>query len=167
MKNLIFFVFVSILLASCTSSKEKMQNENIDLVKKYIKSVEELDYNSMAGFLDDNYLGMGPSYGDSITKNQAVENWKSNVETLYEKIQYNRSRFAAVTIPDGDNKGEWVSNWAELSIVYKNGKGSVTIWANTNYLIKNGKIFRSITFYNEADALRQLGYEIVLTQPEK
>jgi hypothetical protein len=37
----------------------------------------------------------------------------------------------------------------------------VNIWANTNYLIENGKIIRSITFYNEADALRQLGYKIV------
>ncbi|MDZ4747926.1 MAG: hypothetical protein SH808_05525 [Saprospiraceae bacterium] len=60
----------------------------------------------------------------------------------------------------GDNNGEWVGNWAELTIGYQDG-GSVTIWANTDYLIENGKIIRSLTFYNEADALRQLGYTII------
>jgi hypothetical protein len=161
MKNLIIISGICICLAACTSSTEKMKSENIELVKSYIKAVENLDYDAMGKFLADNYLGMGPSYGDSINKTQAVENWKSNIENLYEKIHYNRSKFAAVTIPDGDNKGEWVANWAELTIVYKNGRGSVTIWANTDYLIENGKIVKSLTLYNEADALRQLGYKMV------
>ena len=160
MKNLILLVGMSICLVACTSTTEKKQSENIELVKSYIKSVEDMDFEGMGKFLDENYLGMGPSYGDSIRKNEAVENWKWNVTNLYEKIHYNRSKFVSVTIPEGDNKGEWVANWAELNIVYKNG-GSVTLWANTNYMIENGKIAKSITFYNEADALRQLGYKIV------
>ena len=154
MKNLILLVAISICLFACTSTSQK----NIEIVKSYVKSVEDMDYNSMEKFLADDYLGLGPSYGDSINKADAVEYWKMNVTNLYEKIQYTRSRFAAVTIPDGDNKGEWVANWAELNIVYKNGMGSATIWANTNYLVENGKIVRSLTFYNEADVLRQLGF---------
>ena len=161
MKNLVLLIGISICIVACTSPNEKKQNENIDLVKSYIEAVENLDYEAMGKFLADNYTGMGPSYGDSIGKEAAVENWKSNVETLYEKIHYNRSKFASVTIPDGPNKGEWVANWAELTIVYKNGRGTVTIWANTDYLVENGKIVRSLTLYNEADALRQLGYKIV------
>jgi hypothetical protein len=161
MKNLILIVGLSICLAACTSNTQKMQDENINLVKSYVKAVGDLDFKAMENFLADDYLGIGPSYGDSIRRAEAIENWKLNVENLYEKIQYTRSKFAAVTVPEGENKGDWVANWAELSIVYKNGRGSVTILANTNYLIKNGKIARSITFYNEADALRQLGYKIV------
>lgn len=64
-------------------------------------------------------------------------------------------------ITDGPNKGDWVANWAELKIDYKHGKGSVTIWANSNYRVENGKIVESLTFYNEADVLRQLGYEFI------
>jgi hypothetical protein len=161
MKNLIIIVALGICLFACTPSTEKINSENIALVKAYVNSVENLDYESMAKYLDDNYLGMGPSYGDSIRKDEAVQNWKMNVETLYEKIHYNRSRFAAVTIPDGDNQGDWVGTWAEMNIVYKDGLGSVTVWANTNYLVSNGKILKSITFYNEADVLRQLGFRIV------
>jgi hypothetical protein len=161
MKNLIIITGICICLAACTCGTEKKQTENVNLVKSYVTAVENLDFNAMANYLADDYIGVGPSYGDTINKAQAMENWKSYVENLYEKIHYNRSKYAAITIPDGENKGEWVANWAELTIVYKNGRGSVTIWANSDYLIRNGKIVKSLTFYNEADALRQLGYKIV------
>jgi len=112
-------------------------------------------------YLDENYMGLGPSYGDSIGKSQAIENWKGNIEDLYESIKYNKSRNIAITIATGDNQGDWVSNWGELDIHYKDGKGSVTIWANSIYQIENGKIIKSYTFYNEADALKQLGYVFI------
>lgn len=160
MKNLIIFTTLVFGLCACQSNTEKKSKENIELVKKYVHAVENLDFESMENMLDVNYLGIGPSYGDSIGKHEAVANWKWNVSNLYEKIHYNRSRFAAVSIPDGDNKGEWVANWSELKITFKNGE-SVTIWANSNYLIENGKISRSLTFYNEADVMRQLGFVMV------
>lgn len=160
MKNLILFIAMSMCLAACTSAFEKKQKQNIDLVNRYIIAVEEMNFNAMDEFLADSYLGMGPSYGDSIGKKEAIENWKLNVENLYEKIHYNRSKSAAITISDGPNKGEWVANWAELNIVFKNGQ-EVTIWVNTNYMIENGLIVKSLTFYNEADALRQMGYKMV------
>ena len=131
---------------------------NLALVEKYIAGVENMDYDVMESILADDYLGLGPSIGDSIGKAQAIENWKLNVETLYEKIEYQRSRNTTVTVTTGDNQGEWVSNWAELYIEYKDDRGAVTIWANSIYEIENMQIVKSYTFYNEADALRQLGY---------
>ena len=79
------------------------------------------------------------------------------MENLYESIHYNKSRIISVNVPDGENKGEWVSNWAELTIVYKLGE-EVVILANTVYQIENDQIVKSYTFYNEADAYRQLGF---------
>lgn len=152
-------LFVPILFA-CTSNNGNSKN-NIAIVEKYVKSVENLDYKTMESLLDDSYYGFGPSYGDSIDKIEAIENWKTYIETLYESIHYNKSRNVAITIKDGDNKGEWVSNWGELHIVYKNNGGEFTIWANTIYLIENGKIVKSYTFYNEKDALSQLGYVFI------
>jgi len=87
------------------------------------------------------------------------------VENLYAGIKYNRSRNIAVSITTGDNQGDWVSNWAELDITYKDGRGPVTIWTNTIYQVQDDKITKSYTFYNEADALRQLGY--VFIHPEE
>ncbi len=157
MKILINGICIAFFITSC-SSDDQQAMQNVNLVEKYIESVEQLDYETMASLLDENYLGLGPSYGDTITRDQAVENWKSNVQNFYEKIDYTRSRNAAIKITSGENQGDWVSNWAELFITYKDDRGTVGIWANSIYLIENDKIVKSYTFYNEADALRQLGY---------
>jgi hypothetical protein len=147
----------AVLMMSCSMSGNN-QEKNLELIGNYVKAVENMDYGAMESYLDENYLGVGPSMSDSINKAQAVESWKANVDNLYERIKYNRSRNITATIPDGENMGEWVSNWAELTIDYKNDQGSVTILANTLYQIKDGKIIKSYTIYNQADALRQLGY---------
>jgi hypothetical protein len=160
MKKYIILTALVAGLFACTSNNTKKQAENVEVVKNYVTAVENLDFESMATLLDDKYMGLGPSYGDTIYKDQAIANWKYYVENLYEKIQYTRSQIAPVTISEGDAKGEWVANWAELHIVFKEG-GEATIWSNTNYQVENGKIVRSLTLYNEADALRQLGYQIV------
>jgi len=157
-KLLIIFSLVP-LLFSC--SPKDNTKKDVALIEKYVQAVENLDYSTMELLLDDDYYGYGPSFGDSIGKSQAIINWQYNVENLYKSIKYNKSRSAAVSVPDGDNKGEWVSNWGELHIVYQNDMGEVTLWANTIYQIVNGKIVKSYTFYNEADALSQLGYVFV------
>lgn len=134
--------------------------ENVALIENYIEAVENLDYDAMDKILDETYIGIGPSRNDSINKEQAIINWKNNVAHLYEKISYSRSQNIAVKT----NEGEWVSNWADLTIVYKDDQKEISILANTVYEIKNGKIIKSLTFYNEADALEQLGY--VFINPE-
>ena len=98
----------------------------------------------MESILDDNYMGFGPSFNDSINKELAVYNWKSNIENLYESITYNESRNLAQFVEKGKNSGEWVSNWAELSIVYKKDKKKVSLMTNTIYKIENGKIVKSL-----------------------
>ena len=157
MKKLLYLILLLPLLMGCSSIGDNSE-KNLALVEKYVAGVENLDFDIMESILADDYQGLGPSIGDSIGKAQAIENWKLNVETLYERIEYQRSRNTAVTVTSGDNQGEWVSNWAELYIEYKNDGGAVTIWANTIYEIENMQIVKSFTFYNEADALRQLGY---------
>ena len=153
-----YLIILALLVFACSSSKH---SENISIVEKYVNSVENLDYSTMEELLADNYQGYGPSVGDTIGKVAALENWKKNIEDLYQKIDYTRSQFAGVTIAEGPNKGDWVANWAELTIEYKDGKGSVKIWANSNYKLEDGKIVKSLTFYNEADVLRQLGYVFI------
>jgi predicted ester cyclase len=49
---------------------------------------------------------------------------------------------------------------AVLSIL-GNAIKSVTIWANTIYQIKNNKIIKSYSFYNEADVYEQLGLGVL------
>ena len=157
MNRIVLFLVLIIFSYSCTTDG-KNDASNAKLVENYIHAVENLDFDSMTEFLDDNYLGVGPSHNDSVNKTEAVENWKFNVENLYRSIKYTDSRIVPISKTKGVNKGEWVLNWAILEIQYKEFDETITIYANTVYLIENGKIAKSITFYNEADVLEQMGF---------
>ena len=157
MKNFLTSVIIVAIASGCTSSTPHTE-ENIAVVEKYVQAVQNKDYAAMESLLGENYYGYGPSYNDSISRSNALSAWKENISYLYESIEYEKSRNLAEVIPDGPNKGNWVSNYAQLSIKYKDGRGPVKIWANTVYKLEDGKIVKSYTFYNEADVFRQLGY---------
>ena len=145
------------------------KSEDLAIAQRYMEAVETNNAAAMDSLLADNYMGYGPSVNDSVNKVDAIKNWKYNAENLYEYIKYTRHQNLAVTVKEGEQAeaGDWVSNWAYLTIKYKDGRGPVNVWVNAVYKIENGKIARSRTFYNEADVLRQLGYEIVPPQSTK
>lgn len=167
MRQLLLLMFITISLFSCTSADKTNENESLAIAKKYMEAVETDSLALMDSLLADNYMGYGPSVGDSVNKKEALESWKYNTANLYESIRYTRYQNIAVTVKEGEqaDPGNWVSNWAYLTIKYKDGRGPVNAWVNAVYKIENGKIARSRTFYNEADVLRQLNYSI--TPPEK
>lgn len=153
----IFFLCLGIFAVACSGTGDQQQKENIAVIEKYIKAVQEKDTQTMSDLLADNYIGYGPSFTDSINKTQAIENWKDVAENLYDKIEYTRTVNIAATVTDGPHPGDFVSDWASLRITYKDGRGPVYLNMNAIYRIENGKITLSRTFYNEADVLRQLG----------
>jgi limonene-1,2-epoxide hydrolase len=163
MKQLILLALVSMGIFACTAPTDNKEKESLEVVKKYMNAVETNDVEAMTGLLADHYKGYGPSVSDSTTKEEAINNWKQNVATLYESVKYSRFENVALKIPEGEEArpGYWVSNWALVTIKYKDGRGPVEIWLNAVYMIENGKIVLSRTAYNEADVLRQLGYEFV------
>lgn len=164
MKQFILLLAIGCSFISCTSSTDKTENENLAITKRYMDAVETNNVAAMDSLLADNYMGYGPSVGDSVDKADAIKDWKYNAENLYESVKYTRHQNIAVTVKEGEqaDPGDWVSNWAYLTIKYKDGRGPVNVWVSAVYKIENGKIVRSRTFYNEADVLRQLGYTSVI-----
>ena len=162
MKQLVLLTFISIGLFSCapTADTNKNKEANLAIAKKYLEAVETNNAATMDSLLADNYMGYGPSVGDSINKADSIESWKYNAANLYESVKYTRYQNIAVTVGEGEQAeaGDWVSNWAYLTIKYKDGRGPVNLWVNATYKIEDGKIVLSRTFYNEADVMRQLGY---------
>ena len=158
MKQFILLLVAGGSLFSCTSSVDKKGPENLAIAKRYLEAVETKNVAAMDSLLADNYMGYGPSVNDSTNKADALANWKYNAENLYESIKYTRYQNIAITVTEKDEAepGDWVSNWAYLTIKYKDGRGPVNVWVNAVYRIENGKIVHSRTFYNEADVMRQL-----------
>ena len=158
MKQVLLIVLISISLNSCKDESQNKEKENLAIAKKFMTAVESKDVATMDFLLADNYIGYGPSVGDSTTKKEAVQAFKFNAENLYETFEYTKHKELAVSSTDGEAMGDWVLNWAYLTIKYKEGRGPINLWVNAVYKIENGKIVQSRTFYNEADALRQLGF---------
>jgi ketosteroid isomerase-like protein len=161
MKLLISLAGIAILFTACsnTNEEDKIGKENIAVIEKYIQAVQNKDTQTMTDLLADNYVGYGPSFADSTNKEQAIASWKDVAENLYDKIEYTRTVNIAATVKDGPHPGDFVSDWALLKIMYKDGRGPVFLNLNAIYRIENGKINLSRTFYNEADVLTQLGYD--------
>jgi len=164
MKQLIVLAIIGTSLFACTSSADKKEKANLAIAQKYMQAVETMNVATMDSLLADTYVGYGPSVGDSINKIDAILNFKNNADNLYESFEYTRHKELAVTVNEGEAVGDWVLNWAYLTIKYKNEKDPVNVWVNIVYRIENGKIVHSRTFYNEADVLRQLGYNITPPQ---
>jgi limonene-1,2-epoxide hydrolase len=158
MKQVIFFITILTCLISCAVDISDKETKHLAIAKKYMNAVENKNIAMMDSLLAENYMGYGPSVGDSVNKKEALDLFKRNVESLYESFQYTRHKNLAVTVNTGETKGDWVLNWAYLTIKYKDGRGPVNLWVNAVYRIENEKIVHSRTFYNEADVLRQLGY---------
>ena len=158
MKQLILLIAIAICLVSCTPDKGTKESANLAIAKKYMEAVESKNVAIMDSLLSENYTGYGPSVGDSVNKAAAIATFKENADNLYESFKYSRHKELAVTVDTGEVKGDWVLNWAYLTIKYKDGRGPINLWVNAVYRIEDGKIVHSRTFYNEADAYRQLGY---------
>jgi len=163
MRQIIFILAVFAGLTSCSSGTNNNAKANLEIAKRYMNAVETNNLATMDSLLAENYMGYGPSVGDSIDKEGALASWKYTADSLYESVKYTRHQNITVTTTEADeaDPGDWVSNWALLTIKYKNIEKPVNIYVNATYKIENGKIVFSRTFYNEADVLRQLGYEFV------
>lgn len=162
MKKTILTLIVGLTLISC-STENKVKEEKTTIVEEFITAVQNLDIESLNTLLDDNYINTGPNFGDSVEKPVALDNWKFNIDNLYESIDFNKSKTVPMTIQEGENKGEWVSNLAELNIVYQNGQEATT-WTNTLYKIENDKIVKTLIFFNEGEVYEQLGFTFVNNQ---
>ena len=85
-------LYLLLLLPLVFACQSNPHEANIAVVKEYVAAVESLDYNAMENLLAENYVGYGPSSGDTIHREAAVETWQRSVEELYNKIHYSRSQ---------------------------------------------------------------------------
>lgn len=158
MKQVLVLLVIGLALFSCTSNSANKEKQHIAIAERYMHAIESKNVSVMDSLLSENYIGHGPGINDSVNKKDAMLSFASNAENLYESFQYTRHKELAVTVKEGEAVGDWVLNWAYLTIKYKDGRGPINLWVNAVYRIEDGKIVESRTFYDEADALRQLGY---------
>ena len=80
------FAFLTGLL-SCNSAATNKEKEHLAIAEKYMHAVESKNVAGMDSLLSENYIGRGPSVGDSVNKKEAMATFASNAQNLYESCE--------------------------------------------------------------------------------
>jgi len=167
MKRLIFPAIVLVGLASCSKPGppvDTVGEQNKALVQKYSEAIVRGDTADLESFLSDDFRSSGPAMKDSSNREQQVDSWKKNWRDSWASVNFDRQAMVAFTIPPGEkHPGDWVADWANITVKYKNRTPSATFFYHAVSRVKEGKIDRTIVYYNVNDILVQQGF--TLTPP--
>jgi hypothetical protein len=162
MKKL-FLALTLILLAgmtACNKADEKqnaLNDQNKVVVDKFIQAIVTGNVAIMDSLMAENYMEYGPSRTDSATKTQVLENAKKAWAEQYAGMKYNRWVALAESVKFEEMEN-WVHEWGDVSITYKNGTPAVNFWIHGDFKVVDGKIRTYYAYYNVADILAQMGY---------
>ncbi len=157
MKHLIPAILLGLLLLQCQPASQ-FESSNISIARKYIEAIEKQDYDLLDSLTRDDFYVVGPSIEDTASKEQIIRKWKRNANKEIDSIRFRGSRISHLTIPSKTEFGDWIGEWSVVFVYYKGLKEPVRLFANTNYLIVDGKLVKGLSFYNEADLLGQKSY---------
>ena len=163
-KTLVVLFAIAIGIVSCAPSNENVVLRNPDneaLVKKYMEAIVSGDTSNLEGFLADNYQSLGPNFNDSINKTRTVEDIKASWRSRWRSVEYKRYTMLSATNTEPGVEGDWVLDWAAVTIHSKDKTPSFTINWHGAFRVKDGKIDREIDFFNEADIYKQIGFTFV------
>ncbi len=135
--------------------------EQMQVVENYLDALLGKDVAAMESFLSDDFMSYGPAVNDSSDRTQTIETWKNNWDSLYTSIDYDRAHRIFTNTGEGTAAGDWVSDWAIITINYMDSRESVTFWFNGVFRIADGKINLSRAFYDTGDIMAQQGFEFV------
>ena len=177
MKNIPLILVIHLfIIAACTKPApppppapvDSVGESNKALVQQYTDAAVKGDTVSMASFLADNYKGFGPGLNDSTDRAKNTASWSKNWREEFASIDFNRAGMIAFSVPaDGKFPGDWVAEWAFITVNYKNGNTPFKFWWHGVSRVTNGKIDLSRSFYNVNDFYDQHGFTVTPPKPVK
>ena len=162
MKHLACFAIFCMVIVSCTPPEDPqiaIDEANTKVVFDYINAATTGDIDAMSAALTDGFWSYGPAIADSSSKADNIAGWAANWDSVFTKINYERVATTTKSFAEGPLAGDWVSDWATITVDYQNGS-QATFRFNGVYRVEDGKITRSTSFYDRADLLTQIGWEL-------
>lgn len=130
--------------------------EDIKVVTDYVNAITNNNMAVVESLLADDYVGSGPSNGDTQTKAELIESWKeAHKVRTNENNEYVYNTFRVL---EGDLKGDWVSVWGTYTFT-ENGKDISLPYQFTAH-VKDKKIQKSVIYYDNLAVIKAMGYEI-------
>lgn len=172
MKKLFIPAILLFIAAACNQPAppaapvvDTVGESNKVIVKQYTDAVVKGDTVAMASFLADNFRAYGPGSNDSTNLENHLKIWKKSWREEFASIDFQSAGLIAFNVPaDGKYPGDWVADWALISITYKNGNKPFKFWWHGVYRMKDAKIELNRAFYNVNDFFTQQGFKV--TPPE-
>ena len=131
------------------------------IVQKYSDAIVKGDTASLELYLADNYKGYGPGLTDSTDRAKEVSEWKRTWREEFASVDFDRAGTIAFTVPaDGKFPGDWVADWALITVTYKNGNKPFKFWWHAVSRVKDGKIEVSRSFFNQNDYFTQRDFTV-------
>ena len=158
----LLFLLSSLLLISCSSNFTSHDDPQvkIDLVHQYIDAITKKDVEVMNNLLSDDFKSYGPAMNTEVGKSQNISDWERGWEERIVSMKYKRMHSGLITIEKGKSAGEWVTEWGQVTTLYKDGK-TVKFWFNGLYKVADGLITEARVVYDNMDILTQLGYKFM------
>jgi ketosteroid isomerase-like protein len=155
-------LFSIFLLISCSSNFTSGGDpqQKIDLVHQYIDAITKQDVEVMKNLLSDDFKSYGPAMNTEVSKSQNISDWERGWEERIVSMKYKRMHSGLITIEKGKSAGEWVTEWGQVTALYKDGK-TVKFWFNGLYKVADGMITEARVVYDNMDILTQLGYKFM------
>jgi ketosteroid isomerase-like protein len=155
-------LFSIFLLISCSSNFTSGGDpqQKIDLVHQYIDAITKQDVEVMKNLLSDDFKSYGPAMNTEVSKSQNISDWERGWEERIVSMKYKRMHSGLITIEKGKSAGDWVTEWGQVTTLYKDGK-TVKFWFNGLYKVADGMITEARVVYDNMDILTQLGYKFM------
>ncbi|HNP24976.1 MAG TPA: hypothetical protein PKM63_21580 [Panacibacter sp.] len=132
---------------------------DIKVVSDYTNAVVSGDLVKAKSLLAASYMGYGPGPVDSANVNKEMQSWETNYTTqTNRKVEFITQTFRVL---NGDLQGNWVSVWGTYYFT-TDGKDIKLPYQSTMH-VTNGKIDRSIIYFDLLSVFQKLGY--TLTPP--
>ena len=114
----------------------------------------------MKELLADDFKSYGPGFKTEVTKAKNIADWKNAWEERIVSMNYKRAYSGLINIEKGKLSGEWISEWGQVTALYKDGK-TAKFWFNGLYKVTDDKIIEARVVFDNMDILNQLGYKFM------
>lgn len=134
-------------------------DRDVNMVTDFMQSfLVDKDFDKARQYFKPDGMDYGPGYGDSTNVDQMIQMQQKLDSTVTDwNIQY-FVKFS-VSVKDGNQKGDWVLLWGNISSENKSGK-TIIVPFNSVFKIEDEKIAMEVDYYDNMSVVRQLGYTI-------
>lgn len=132
---------------------------DIKVVSDYTNAIVSGDLTKAKSLLAASYIGYGPGPTDSTNVDKEMQTWESNYKTQMDrKVEFITQTFRVL---NGDLQGNWVSVWG--TYYFTTGGTNIRLPYQSTFHVTNGKIDKSIIYFDLLSIYQKLGY--TLTPP--